>query len=344
MQKNKKKIIIATHEYSGIYKNIIQDLECNNFEVFPLIFRDNSVNNYRSLKDRLVSTYNKKILKDKYFKKKLFQKYHNDDLINQIKKYPANYFDYAFFIRADFYSDLLLKEVVRVSKYKFSYHWDGLSRHPKILNKISYFDKFYVFEKNDLEKYSVKYQNIHLTDSFYFENNKPKNIYPKTDVFYIGEYIPNRFNDLLEIYYVLKKQSLNIKIIVMSKDEYIIDKYKNSDIQFIKNSIEYSETLEMSKSSSIVLDILAKEKDGHVGLSLRFFEALFHKNKIITDNINVLNYDFYHPDNIFIKGHDDINMLPSFIEKKYYEIEEKFLMKYSFINWMNSKISKFEDF
>jgi hypothetical protein len=340
----KKKIIIATHEYSGIYKNIIQDLECNNYEVCPLIYRDHSITEYRSLKDRLVNAYKKTILKDKKFKKELFQKYYENDLIEQIQKYPDNYFDYSFFIRADFYTTDILKEVIRICKYNFSYHWDGLDRFPKIQNTISFFDDFYLFEEKDIKKYSQTYKNIHLTTNFYFENNKPQKACPKTDVFYIGEYLPNRIQDVLDIYNDLKKLSLNINIMLWSQDDTIKNKYSNSDIVFFKTPIDYSETLEMSKSSRVVLDILTKEKDGHQSPSLRFFEALVHKNKIITDNVNIINYDFYHPNNIFVKGHDEIETLPAFIEKNYYDIDEKILMKYSFINWINSKISKYNNF
>ena len=233
---------------------------------------------------------------------------------------------------------------MRVSKYNFSYHWDGLDRFPKIQNIIPFFDDFYVFEKSDLGKYSQKYKNIHHTTNFYFENNKPQKAYPKTDVFYIGEYLPNRIQDVLDLYHDLKKLSLNVKIMLWSQDDTIKIKYSNSDIYIFKTPIDYSETLEMSKSSRIVLDILTKEKDGHQGPSLRFFEALIHKNKIITDNVNIINYDFYHPNNIFIKGYDKINTLPAFIEKNYHDIDEKILMKYSFINWINSKISKYNNF
>lgn len=340
----KKKIIIATHEYSGIYKNIIQDLEYNNFEVFPLIFRDYEINKYRSLKDKLTTIYKKSILKSKNSKNELFLKYHEDDLIKQIRKFPDNYFDYSFFLRADFYTTNVLKEAIRVCKYNFSYHWDGLDRFPKIKSMIHLFDDFYVFEKKDIQKYSQLYPNMHLTTNFYFENNTPKKKYPKTDVFYIGEYLPNRIQDILDIYDDLKKESLNINIMLWSQDVNIIKKYSNPDIKFFRETIDYSETLEMSKSSNIVLDILSKDKNGHLGPSLRFFEALIHKNKIITDNVNIINYDFYHPNNIFIKGLDDIKTLEAFIKKEYFEIDHEILKKYSFINWINLKISKCTNF
>ena len=60
----------------------------------------------------------------------------------------------------------------------------------------------------------------------------------------------------------------------------------------------------MSRSSKIVLDVLAKglvnkNESDHKGLSLRFYETLFHKNKIISNNPDILKHDFYHPNNMY---------------------------------------------
>lgn len=72
----------------------------------------------------------------------------------------------------------------------------------------------------------------------------------------------------------------------------------------------------------------------HEGLSFRFFEAIYYKKKIITDNVNVKNYDFYHPDNIFITDYEDFSGLKEFLEKPYYEIDEKIVNKYGVENWL----------
>jgi hypothetical protein len=214
-----------------------------------------------------------------------------------------------------------------------------MERFPEILTRIDYFDRFFVFEEKDFYKYSKIHSNIGLTSNFYFENNTPLKLYPKTDVFYIGAYVENRNEELLRLSNHLKNMSLNVKIMLCCENRSIIKKNENRGVEFFKNPIDYCETLEMSKSSKVVLDFRIKGSDGHKGLSLRFFEALYHQNKIITDNKEVLKYDFYTPENIFILGKDNHDNLESFINSKYKPIEKKIVDKYKFINWFESKIS-----
>ena len=50
-----------------------------------------------------------------------------------------------------------------------------------------------------------------------------------------------------------------------------------------------------------------------------------HKIKLITDCVWLKKYDFFHPDNIFILGEDEIESLPEFMNKPYVEIETSVL-------------------
>ena len=50
-------------------------------------------------------------------------------------------------------------------------------------------------------------------------------------------------------------------------------------------------------------------------------ESLVHEIKLITDCAWLKNYDFYHPDNIFILGEDEIESLPDFLNKPYIKVE-----------------------
>lgn len=72
----------------------------------------------------------------------------------------------------------------------------------------------------------------------------------------------------------------------------------------------------------------------HSGLSFRFFEGLYHEKKVITDNIFVKNYDFYHPDNIFITDYKKFDGLKEFLEKPYFPVDQKIVSKYGFDNWI----------
>lgn len=102
-------------------------------------------------------------------------------------------------------------------------------------------------------------------------------------------------------------------------------------IKFIHDGISFEENWKNLMQSKAVLDL---KLPCHNGLSLRFFEAMYYKKKIITDNVNVKNYDFYHPDNIFITDYEDFSGLKEFLEKPYYEIDEKIVNKYGVENWL----------
>ena len=106
--------------------------------------------------------------------------------------------------------------------------------------------------------------------------------------------------------------------------------HKNPHIKYIKDRITFAENLEFVKKADVLLDFVDAR---HAGLSIRFFEGLYYKKKVITDNIMVKNYDFYHPNNIFVleNNYQDIE---EFLKIPYYEISEEIVKKYGFSNWI----------
>ena len=63
-------------------------------------------------------------------------------------------------------------------------------------------------------------------------------------------------------------------------------------------------------------------------------EALFYEKKLITNNKNIINYDFYCKENIFILEKDDIEELPQFLKTPYKKIDNEIVNKYEFENWL----------
>ncbi|MGY5352570.1 hypothetical protein ACXGQW_08405 [Wenyingzhuangia sp. IMCC45533] len=334
----KKKILLAKHEYSDIYKNITWEFEQNNYEVFHLLFKNYIPKKHKSLKIRLIKLYRKNILKDPNYKYQLISKYYEEIFLILLSQFSENHFDYSLVIRADLYTEKTIQEICRVTNYNIAYHWDGIDRFPDIHTRISYFDKFYVFEKRDLDNYRDLYDNMDITTNFYFEHNKPNKIYEQLDVFYIGAYVQNRWSNIEYICEKLTNYNLTIKVLISEKKTEIANKHKNKHISFLNQLIPYHETLAMSKASNVILDFTIKGDNGHNGYSLRFFEALIHENKVITDNKNVINADFYKSENIFIIDHDDIQNLENFIKSPYQTVSEKIKHKYSFINWFETKL------
>jgi hypothetical protein len=55
---------------------------------------------------------------------------------------------------------------------------------------------------------------------------------------------------------------------------------------------------------------------------------------MITNNKSIVNYDFYHPNNIFILTDSNLDSLEDFVKLPYVEIPEEIVMKYNFKNWI----------
>ena len=84
--------------------------------------------------------------------------------------------------------------------------------------------------------------------------------------------------------------------------------------------------------SNIILDIPMANQNG---LSMRTFECMGYHKKIITTNKNVLNYDFYKPENIYYYDGEKIDFDNIFFKSEYLEIDEEILKKYSLDTWVD---------
>ena len=105
---------------------------------------------------------------------------------------------------------------------------------------------------------------------------------------------------------------------------------------------DYLEILDKQKSIQEVAALIMKSKilveiqrTEQVGLSFRIFEALGHRKKLITTNKDIVNYDFYHPQNILVVDENSIVIPDEFVDTPYFELDEKILDSYRIKNWVN---------
>ena len=76
------------------------------------------------------------------------------------------------------------------------------------------------------------------------------------------------------------------------------------------------------------------ENAGQHGLTMRSIEMVGLQKKLITTNRDIVNYDFYHPDNILILDRENPVADRNFFEKPYKVLEEEIYRKYSLSSWL----------
>lgn len=252
---------------------------------------------------------------------------HSNKKLNQLKAKKLQ-FDFCFVVRGDLIPKNVLTYARTVSGKMIDYQLDGLSVSSKILDYKSLFDQIYVFDEQDLIDYPG--YGLKATTNCYFENHclVEKDI----DFSYIGVDTGNRFKTLEKLYTDLRRINPQYNISFNLKQNEFAP--KQSDLlNILSSSFSYEQCLNLSNHSKILVDLKRKEHDG---LSLRFFEAMTYKNKIITNNSSAKNYDFYHPDNVFVTDFDNLEGLKEFITKPFYELPHHLKEKYNFKNWIKA--------
>lgn len=95
--------------------------------------------------------------------------------------------------------------------------------------------------------------------------------------------------------------------------------------------LTYPQYLDRLARTRCVIDISQK---GQTGLTRRPLEALFYGKKLLTDNPEIVRYDFYRPQNVFILGKDPEEQLRAFIESPLAEVPESVRAAYDVNEWI----------
>ena len=192
------------------------------------------------------------------------------------------------------------------------YFWNIINeneKYKKILEDNN-IDEFWTFDKNDAKKYNMKFN-----PQFYNDKIKIDKEETKFDFLFLGR-PKDRKQELQNLENILKDKgySTNFKIIENEKDY-----------------IPYGEYLKLVAKSKCIIDYNQK---GQVGLSLRPMEALFFNKKLLTNNSDIKNYDFYCKSNIFVLNEDNINQIINFMKEPYQSIELSIVNYYNIDSWI----------
>ena len=109
------------------------------------------------------------------------------------------------------------------------------------------------------------------------------------------------------------------------------DTLESEYITIIKEQIQVDKVADLIKKSKIIIEVQRKEQ---IGLSFRVFEALGHHKKLVTTNADVVNYDFYNPQNILVVDEDNIQIPDDFVTSEYIPIDDNILDQYRLKHWV----------
>jgi len=236
-----------------------------------------------------------------------------------------DHYDYLVMICPEMVLPQHLTQLTEKATKTIVYYWDGFDHFPQAIPTIKYFQHAFTFEPLDAKKY-----NINFITNFYFYKDRETNY--EYDLFFLASY-DMRYPLIAKIAKSLEAQNKTVLIKQYAKKKPKLKEDIPAGIEFIDQFISFEATKEFMRKSRLILDI---HKDIQHGLSFRVFEAMGLGKKLITTNADILNYDFYNPNNIFVWT-DETESLPSdFLATPYEELPEAIYNKYSQENWVKT--------
>lgn len=205
----------------------------------------------------------------------------------------------------DIYSLDLINGIAFVSKSKDIkvFFWNSMGKdkslkghlRSKKVEKMKKKVEFLTFDFLDAKKYGFKITNqiCYDPDKYFVKTNLLKD----SDVYFVG-LDKGRYEILNSIYE-------NITSLGFSCDFNIVrDRFSPVKINpyFGFNSLTFEDNIAHINKTKTLLEIV---KENQTGLTMRTLESLCFKKKLITNNKNIENYEFYSPKNIFILGKDE---------------------------------------
>ena len=325
----KKNVLFIAPTFFGYYKEIVKSLEKKGNNVDYICDIPSSSNVYKAI-SRVKRKWTKGIV-NKYFSKKV------------IPLITDKQYDYIFIIAGMTFSlfpEMIEKMRKQQSNAKFiMYQWDGEENINFVKELHKYFDKVYTFDRNDaINNKKYNFLPLFYTNVYKKIGKKENNKY-EYDVFYVGTAHPQKLKYITEMSKKLEK---------IYKKQYIYN-YMPSILKFYYHKLTAKEYKGVKKKelhfekmqTNQIIEYLEKTKcildapqKGQNGLTIRTIECLGAKRKLITTNQDIVNYDFYCPENIYVyNGEFDYNSI--FFKTNYKDIDDEIYKKYLLDNWLD---------
>lgn len=217
---------------------------------------------------------------------------------------------------------------INPSCHVFLFFWNIITKKQKNHKLFTDKDSIYSTDRICCETYHFKYNHIFYTRDYY----RPYSAQHKNHLFFLGV-DKGRAPYILKLKSILEQSGIicDIRVITHSKNK----SYRRSMSGILTTeSLSYDKYCKELECSGILLDINQK---GQRSLTMRVLESIYFSKKLITNNDDIIRYDFYNKNNIFLLPNDlsriDPEEIACFLEKPFIPYSEEILSSYDFEHW-----------
>ena len=251
-----------------------------------------------------------------------------------------NKYDYVFIVNLEAINEEIIVNLRSTFKDAvfILYMWDSCLNKKSLRKVYTLFDHSYTFDRFDAENIpGLTFRPLFYIDSY----SKLPDFKKKYDLSFVGTGHGDRSLIVKKIEAQMKETGLSFfyYLYLHSRLLYFYLNAKNAKFRVNSSYKDYSFTplsekdiINIIASSQAVLDI---QHEMQTGLTMRTIEVLGAGKKLITTNADIVNYDFYHHDNILVIDRDNPVIDKSFLTSPYKALPDSIRFKYSIEGWIN---------
>ena len=333
----KPRLLLIAPVFFGYYKEIIQEAVSLGYDVDYICDAPSNT----SISKAMTRVCKKAV--------PLFAKRYFDEQIQT--KISQKRYDYVLLIAAMTFA-LTPEMVYRIRKMNpeawfVIYQWDSEQNLPYVKDIHQYFGARYSFDRQDCMS-DTEYRFLPL---FYTQLYEQIAKHPKEEVqydcAYIGTAHPKKLHDVKAVVTALQEwmPKRYIYHYMPSKLKYFYHKvtareYRGARLRdFEMQKLNGEQIEKVFCASKVILDA---QQVGQAGLTIRTIECIGAKKKLITTNRDVVNYDFYRPENVLVfdeKKPPTQKVLETFFRTDYQQLPESIYQEYALHNWLGKVLS-----
>jgi hypothetical protein len=275
-------------------------------------------------------------------------------LTRKIEKYYATIIERTRYTEYDFVLFISPETITKRSYFELRkaqpkarfilYMWDSIKNKGKNTHDIiSHFDDRFSFDREDcnISHWNIKYRPLFFLNAYTEISERPKKKY---DLLFIGTIHSDRFKILSQIEAICRQQNLSwfyymyfpskLLYYLRSLRDYTLWRRTLNDFQF--HPLSKQEITALIETSQGIIDIQHPQQ---IGLTMRTIEVLGARRKLLTTNTDIVNYDFYHPNNIYVLDRNNLKIDTSFFNRKMVRVDDFIYNRYSIDGWISEVFS-----
>ncbi|MHC8947786.1 glycosyltransferase family protein [Sphingobacterium hungaricum] len=258
-------------------------------------------------------------------------------------------FDYLLVIRGEVVPEFFLKEIKKANPniVLIFYNWDSFKNTNHSVPLLRYYDRKFSFDPYDSKNKGIAFRPLYFFDDF---RNLTKSTSPDIDLLFLGTAHSDRYIISNTLKQDLEKEGFRMycfyymhgRVIYLIKR--LFEKsFKAFDYKKLSfKSLTTEDILALYARSNVILDI---NHPNQTGLTMRTFEAIGAKKKLITTNREVLKMPFYNHSNVLLLDRDNLKFDLKFFSGEYQNVSDELYDKLSIDGWLyNLFVDEEQDF